>query len=121
MQRIQPGRADMKRGNIQPEVGRCEDKPGVTNLLNIYAGVTGKTIAEAENEFSGKGYGDFKQAVGEAVVETLRPVRERYDELIKDKAYLEKCYSEAAPRAEAIARRTLQKVMKKVGYLPVEH
>ena len=62
-----------------------------------------------------------KTAVGEAVVKELEPIQARYNELIKDKAYLEKCYSEAAPRAEAIARRTLQKVMKKVGYLPVAH
>ena len=66
-------------------------------------------------------WGDFKTAVGEAVVKELEPIQARYNELIKDKAYLEKCYSEAAPRAEAIARRTLQKVMKKVGYLPVAH
>ena len=59
--------------------------------------------------------------IREAVVKELEPIQARYNELIKDKAYLEKCYSEAAPRAEAIARRTLQKVMKKVGYLPVAH
>ena len=60
--------------------------------------------------------GDFKTAVGEAVVGELAPIQARYNEFVKDKAYLEKCYSEAAPRAEAIARRTLQKAM--LGYLP---
>ena len=98
-----------------------ENKAGINNLMGIYSCITGKSYAEIEKEFEGRGYGDFKTAVGEAVVKELEPIQARYNELIKDKAYLEKCYSEAAPRAEAIARRTLQKVMKKVGYLPVAH
>ena len=96
-----------------------ENKAGINNLMGIYSCITGKSYDEIEKEFEGRGYGDFKTAVGETVVKELEPIQARYNELIKDKAYLEKCYSEAAPRAEAIARRTLQKVMKKVGYLPV--
>ena len=98
-----------------------ENKAGINNLMGIYSCITGKSYDEIEKEFDGRGYGDFKTAVGETVVKELEPIQARYNELIKDKAYLEKCYSEAAPRAEAIARRTLQKVMKKVGYLPVAH
>ncbi|MDD7647289.1 MAG: tryptophan--tRNA ligase [Ruminococcus bromii] len=96
----------------------AEGKDGINNLMGIYSCITGKSYEEIEKEFEGRGYGDFKTAVGEAVVAELEPIQKRYNELIRDKAYLEKCYSEAAPRAEAIARRTLQKVMKKVGYLP---
>ena len=96
----------------------AEGKDGINNLMGIYSCITGKSYEEIEKEFEGRGYGDFKTAVGEAVVAELEPIQKRYNELIRDKVYLEKCYSEAAPRAEAIARRTLQKVMKKVGYLP---
>ena len=81
--------------------------------------MTGKSFEEIEREFEGKGYGDFKVAVGEAVVEHLRPIQERFAELIKDKAYLEKCYTENAGKAARIAYRTLAKVMKKVGFLPL--
>ena len=96
-----------------------EGKAGINNLMGIYSCITGKTYEEIEQEFAGRGYGDFKTAVGEAVVQELAPIQARYNELMKDKAYLEKCYTEAAPRAEAIARRTLSKVMRKVGYLPL--
>ena len=96
----------------------AEGKDGINNLMGIYSCITGKSYGEIEREFDGRGYGDFKTAVGEAVVGELAPIQARYNEFIKDKAYLEKCYSEAAPRAEAIARRTLQKAMRKVGYLP---
>ena len=97
----------------------AEGKDGINNLMGIYSCITGKSYAEIEKEFEGRGYGDFKTAVGEAVVGEFAPIQARYNEFVKDKAYLEKCYSEAAPRAEAIARRTLQKAMKKVVYLPV--
>lgn len=97
----------------------AEGKDGINNLMSIYSCVTGKSYDEIEQEFAGRGYGDFKTAVGEAVVAELEPIQQRYNALIGDKAFLEKCYSEAAPRAEAIARRTLGKVMKKVGYLPL--
>ena len=97
----------------------AEGKDGVNNLMGIYSCVTGKSYEEIEREFEGKGYGDFKTAVGEAVVEHLRPIQERFAELIKDKAYLEKCYTENAEKAARIAYRTLAKVMKKVGFLPM--
>ena len=95
----------------------AEGKDGVNNLMTIYGAITGKTYEEIENEFSGKGYGDFKTAVGEAVVEELRPIRERYEQLIADKAYLEDCYRKADEIALKISSRTMSKVMKKVGFI----
>lgn len=99
------------------EVRAAEDKPGVTNLLTIYAAVTGKTIEEAEKEFTGQGYGTFKQAVGEAVAAELAPVRERFNQLSKDKAYVEEVYKNGAEQAARIAAKTLRKVYKKVGFV----
>lgn len=95
-----------------------EGKDGVNNLMGIYSCVTGKTFEQITDEFAGKGYGDFKVAVAEAVIEHLRPVQERYTQFIKDKDYLEKCYTESAQKALAISSRTLNKVMKKVGFIP---
>ena len=92
-----------------------ENKPGVANLMSIYAAVTGKSFAEIEAEFEGKGYGAFKPAVGEAVVETLRPIREEAQRIMKDKAFLETMCREGAERASYIAEKTLRKVRKKVG------
>ena len=94
-----------------------ENKPGVNNLMAIYGAVTGLTNEQIEKEFEGKGYGDFKTAVGEAVVETLHPIRERYEQYIKDKAYLEECYRKADEIALKISQRTLNKAMKKVGFI----
>ena len=94
-----------------------DNKDGINNLMSIYSAVTGKTFEQIEIEFDGKGYGDFKVAVGEAVVEALRPVRERYEQLIKDKAYLEDCYKKSAEQAYKISRKTMSKVMKKVGFI----
>lgn len=99
-------------------VRRAEGKDGVNNLMGIYSCVTGLTDEQIEKEFEGKGYGDFKTAVGEAVVEHLRPIQERYADYIKNKDYLEKCYTESAQKALAISTRTLNKVMKKVGFIP---
>lgn len=92
-----------------------ENKPGVSNLMNIYAAVTGKTLDEIEREFDGAGYGAFKPAVGDAVIETLRPIREEAQRLLADKAYLQQVYTEGAQKASFIARKTLRKVYKKVG------
>ncbi len=94
-----------------------ENKPGVNNLMAIYGAVTGLNNEQIEKEFEGKGYGDFKTAVGEAVVETLRPIRERYEQYIKDKAYLEECYRKADEIALKISQRTLNKAMKKIGFI----
>ena len=92
-----------------------QNKPGVANLMNIYAAVTGESFEEIEREFEGQGYGVFKPAVGEAVIETLRPIREEASRIIADKAYLRDIYTEGAHRAQHIAQRTLRKVYKKVG------
>ncbi|MBE6727607.1 MAG: tryptophan--tRNA ligase [Ruminococcaceae bacterium] len=94
-----------------------EDKPGVSNLIGIYSAVTGKTAEEVEREFDGKGYGEFKLAVGEAVADALNPIKEKYDSVISDKAYLEQLYKTGAENAERIARKTYFKAMKKVGYV----
>ena len=98
-------------------VRMSEDKPGISNLITIYSTVTGKTVAETEKEFEGKGYGDFKLAVGEAVADTLAPIKQRYDEIIKDKKALEELYREGAQKAEKVARKTYFKAMKKVGFV----
>ena len=94
-----------------------DDKPGINNLMTIYSVVTGKTYEQIEDEFDGKGYGDFKTAVGEAVSEELRPIRENFARLMGDKAYLEATYKTGAERAESISNRTLTKVKKKIGLL----
>ena len=94
-----------------------ETKPGVSNLMTIYASVTGKSYDEIEAEFAGKGYGVFKPAVGEAVIETLRPIREEAERLLKDKAYLESVYRKGAEKASYVAEKTLRKVYKKVGFI----
>lgn len=92
-------------------------KPGVSNLMQIYAAATGQTFEAIESEFAGHGYGDFKKSVGEAVVELLRPIREETERLLRDKAYLETVYRAGAERASYTANRTLSKVYKKVGLL----
>ncbi|HHW45730.1 MAG TPA: tryptophan--tRNA ligase [Clostridiales bacterium] len=94
-----------------------EGKDGINNLIGIYSAITGKTAEQIEAEFEGKGYGDFKKAVGEAVVEELRPIRETYEKLIKDKSYLEEVYKSGAQKAEYVASRTVNKVMKKLGFV----
>lgn len=111
-----------KRAITDSDRERCvrydpETKPGVANLMQIYSSVTGKSYPEIESEFDGKGYGDFKSAVGEAVVETLRPIREETERLLADKTYLESVYRAGAERAARVAARTLSKVYKKVGFL----
>ena len=98
-------------------VRMADDKPGISNLITIYSAVTGKTAQEVEREFEGKGYGDFKLAVGEAVADTLNPIKARYDEIISDKKALEVLYREGAQKAEYVARKTYFKAMKKVGFV----
>lgn len=94
-----------------------ENKPGVANLMTIYSAVTGKTFDQIETEFAGCGYGKFKPAVGEAVVETLRPIREEATRLMKNKGYLESVYKAGAEKAGYVAEKTLRKVYKKVGFV----
>lgn len=93
-----------------------DEQPGIKNLIDIYCACTGKTRQETEKEFEGKGYGEFKLAVGESVVSVLRPVQERFGELIKDKAYIDGIIKENAEKANYYALKTLRKVQKKVGF-----
>lgn len=99
------------------EVRAGADKPGVTNLLSIMSACTGRPVAALEAEFAGKGYGDFKKAVADAVVAMLDPVRLRYDELIKDRGELDRILKAGAEQAQATAFRTLSKVNRKVGFV----
>ena len=101
----------------QGEVRRGPDKPGINNLITIYSVATGMAPEEIENQFAGKGYGEFKTACGEAVVEMLRPFRERTEDLMKNKDYLEQVARSGAEQAGRIAHRTLSKVQRKVGFL----
>ncbi len=101
----------------EAEVKYAEGKDGVNNLLSIYSAVTGKTIDEAVNEFSGFGYGDFKAAVAEAVAEELRPIHQKYNDLMNNKDYLESIYKKGAETANYLSRKTLSKVKKKVGFI----
>ena len=96
-------------------IAASEDKPGVTNLLNIYASFKGCTVAEAEKEFEGKGYGDFKLAVGETVADVLAPIQAEQKRLLADKAYLSGILTRGAQCAAYAARKTLSKVQRKIG------
>ena len=94
-----------------------QDKPGISNLMEIYSACTGKTYAEIEAEFQGKGYGEFKPAVGEAVISVTGPIRDEAQRILKDKAYLESVYKAGAEKASYIAEKTLRKVYKKIGFV----
>lgn len=96
-----------------------ENKPGVSNLLTIYSVFAGKSISEAEADFSGKGYGDFKLAVGETVADRLAPLRAEQARLIADKEYLDSVLKAGAERAAHTAGRTLSKVYKKIGFYQI--
>ena len=95
----------------------AEGKDGVNNLMEIYAACTGKTPEQIEKEFAGRGYGDFKTAVGEAVAAELLPIQERYALLMQDKAQLDARMKEGAERAFAVSRRTVEKAKKRMGFL----
>ena len=99
------------------EVRFSEDKPGVSNLMTIYRAFTGKTFDEIEAEFAGRGYGDFKTAVGEACADGLAPVREEFAKLIADKAHLEAVMKAGADEAAYYARKTMSKVRRKLGFV----
>ncbi|MCR4747684.1 MAG: tryptophan--tRNA ligase [Clostridiales bacterium] len=100
----------------EAEVRYAEGKDGVNNLMSIYSACTGKSYDEIEKEFAGKGYGDFKVAVAEAAIEELRPVQEKFNELVNERAYLEDCMRNGADIATKISQRTLDKAMKKIGF-----
>ncbi|MBQ8175761.1 MAG: tryptophan--tRNA ligase [Oscillospiraceae bacterium] len=95
----------------------ADEKPGISNLMSIYSVVTGKDYASIEREFDGKGYGDFKLAVGEAVADHLKPVRDEFARLIADKAYLKECYTAGAQMALNVSRKTVSKAYRKVGFV----
>lgn len=99
------------------EIAYREGKAGINNLINIYSSITGKSVEDTVNEFQGKGYGEFKMAVGEVVADELCPIKVRYEELRNNKDYLESIYSRGAERAYAISNRTLNKVKRKVGFV----
>lgn len=92
-----------------------ENKPGISNLMNIYSSVTKKNYDEIQKEFEGRGYGDFKMAVGEAVAKKLSPLQENYKKLMADKSYIEECIKENDKKAAYIAEKTLRKVRRKIG------
>lgn len=92
-----------------------EDKPGIRNLIDIYRAASGKSIEEVEREFDGKGYGEFKLAVGETVADAMQPIRTRFEELSRDKAYVDGIIKANAEKASYFANKTLRKVRKKVG------
>ena len=96
------------------------NKPGVANLMTIYSAVTGKSFDEIEQEFAGKGYGAFKPAVGDAVIEALRPIREEATRILADKAYVDEVLKNGAERASRLANRTVSKVYRKVGLLQLD-
>ena len=94
-----------------------ENKPGVSNLMQIYAAITRKSMQDIEKEFEGKGYGDFKLAVANSVIEKLKPVQEKYKEILDNKEYLETIYKKGAENAKKIASKTLEDVKSKIGIL----
>ena len=108
-----------KRAATDSEAKVCvgEGKDGINNLIGIMSAVTGKTSDEITAEFDGRGYGDFKVAVAEAVIEKLRPIQERYSQYIENKDYLAEQYRKSAEFALRLSQRTLDKAMKKIGYL----
>ena len=95
----------------------ADGKDGINNLMSIYSCFTGKSFEEIEKEFEGRGYGDFKMAVGEACADGLAPIQSEFKRLMADKAYLETLMRENADQASYIARKTLSKVYRKIGFL----
>ena len=94
-----------------------KEKPGVSNLLTIYSALTGKTISQAQDDFAGKGYGDFKAGVAEVVVDYLNPVREKANELLKDEKHLKDLLKIGAQKAEAVASKTLRDAYEALGLI----
>ena len=101
----------------EAQVRYAEGKDGINNLMTIYSTITGKDFAAIESEFSGKGYGDFKLAVGEAVADHLKPIQDEFHRLIQDKAYLKACYTASDAKALAYSQRIVSKVYHKVGFV----
>ena len=108
-----------KRAVTDSETEVCfrEGKDGINNLMSIYSTVTGKDFDSITSEFAGKGYGDFKLAVGEAVADHLEPIRTEFARLSKDKTFLKECYTDGAERALKYSQRIVSKVYRKVGFV----
>ncbi len=104
----------------EAKVRYADGKDGINNLMSIYSCCTGLDYDAIEKEFDGKGYGDFKLAVAESVIESIKPVQDKYYELMNDKAYIEKCAAEGAMKSSYIANKTLSKVMRKVGFWQIK-
>ena len=94
-----------------------DNKPGIKNLLNIYCAITNKTVKQAEKDFNGFGYGAFKEAVAEVVIEEIRPIQNKFNEILSDKVFLENVIKDGAKKVEYIANKSLRKVKKKVGFI----
>jgi len=99
------------------EIKFTETKPGISNLITLYHIATGKSIEQIEQEFAGRGYGEFKKAVGESLVEFLEPFRNRYKELRAEEGYLFDVLRQGAEQARVVAQKTLRKVYKKIGFV----
>ncbi len=95
------------------------NKPGISNLIDIYCATTGKSVADVEKEFAGVGYGDFKGAVGDSVADLLTPLQDRFAELKKDKEYLDRVIKANDEKAFYTSQKTLRKVKKKVGFTEI--
>jgi tryptophanyl-tRNA synthetase len=91
------------------------EKPGISNLLTIHSALSGKSIADLENEFDGKGYGDFKSAVAEVVVEYLRPIRAKAVELLEDEKHLLDILHQGSEKARTVAQQTIDATYKNLG------
>ena len=96
---------------------RDGEKTGVNNLLNIYCAISRKTISEAEQDFEGKGYGVLKSVIAEMVCNELKPIQDRFSEIMKDRGYIKECYDKASLKATEISEKTLKEVMNKIGFL----
>jgi tryptophanyl-tRNA synthetase len=96
----------------------AENKPGISNLISIYSATTNKSFSDIEREFEGKSYGDLKEIVGQSVVETIKPIQQKYNEFSTNKDYLNSILKENSDKAAYMARKTLSKVYRKVGLVP---
>lgn len=113
-------RRKLKRAVTDSEgiVRYSDEQPGVKNLINIYSKITDKSTEDIVNMYENKGYAQFKDDVAEVIISELKPIQEKIDYLLKNKDYLEKIYIHGAEKAEVVARKTLRKVYKKVGFIP---
>lgn len=96
-----------------------DEQPGVKNLISILSTITGMTIEEIENKYEGQGYAGFKTDVAEAIVGELEPIQKKVKELLSNKSYLEAIYKRGAEKANYVANKTLRKMQKKIGFIPV--